>query len=111
MNAFEHERWGITSLSSLSHRDERVDLLEVSINELQGTINDVVDDWRNFVYAIRHEVADLSAKLNLTIRAVGNQKVYALGGIEFTRAKVPKPRHYGGTRDGKKVENFLINMA
>ena len=37
----------------------------------------------------------LNAKLNLTIRAVGNQLVPALRGVAFTRAKMSKPRHYG----------------
>ena len=49
-------------------------------------------------------------KLNLTIRAVGNQPLPALRGIGFTRAKVPESRHYGGARDAKEVENFLFDM-
>ena len=40
---------------------------------------------------------ELSAKLNLTIRVMGNQSVPASGGIEFTRAKIPEPRDYGGS--------------
>ena len=56
------------------------------------------------------KVRELSAKLNLTIRFVDNQQVPAPEGIEFIRAKVPKPRHYGGARDAKEVENFLFDM-
>ena len=66
------------------------------MNELQGAINDMVDDFHNSVEAIRHEVGELSEKLNFVIRASGNQPVQVLGVIEFTRAKVPKPRHYRG---------------
>ena len=80
------------------------------VNELQGKISYIVDDCRSFVETIRHKVGELSTKLNLTIRAVGNQPVPAPIDIEFTRAKVPEPRHYGGARDAKKVENFFFDM-
>ena len=55
-------------------------------------------------------MGELSTNLNLTIRVMGNQPVLVLGGIEFTRAKMPEPRHYKGARDAKKVENFLFDM-
>ena len=87
----------------------RINTLEASVNELQGTIGDV-DNCRSSIEAIRHEMGELSAKLNLTIRAVGNQPTPAPGGIEFTRAKVSEPRHYGGARNAKKVENFRFDM-
>ena len=80
------------------------------MNELQGTINDMVDDYRSLVEAIRYEVEELSAKLKLTIRVVSIQLVPAPEGIELTRAKVSEHRHYGGTRDTKEVENFLFDM-
>ena len=85
----------------------RINSLEASVNELQGTIEDVVNDCRSSVEAIQHEMGELSAKLNLTIRAIGNQPMPAPSGIEFTRAKVPEPRHYRGARE---VENFLFDM-
>ena len=80
------------------------------MNELQGTVNDVVNDCCSSIKTIKHEVRELSAKLSLTIRVMGNQPVLVLGVIEFRRAKVPKPRHYEGTHDAKEVENFLFNM-
>ena len=83
----------------------RINALEASVNELQGTIGDVVDDCRSLVETIRHEMGELSAKLNLTIRAVGNQPTLAPGGIE-----VLEVRHYRGARDAKEVENFLFDM-
>ena len=55
-------------------------------------------------------MGELSAKLNLTIRAVGNQPTPAPGGIEFIRAKVLESRHYGGAHDAKEVENFLFDI-
>ena len=96
MNALEHTRGGITSSSSSPHEDVRINALEASVNELQGAIEDVVDDYCSSVEAIRHEMGELSAKLNLTIRVVSNQPMLAPGGIKFTRANVPKPRHFGG---------------
>ena len=87
MSTFEHARWGITSLSSSLCEDGRINVLKASVNKLQGMISDVVNDCCGSVKAIRHEVGELSTKLNLTIRAVDNQPVPAPGGIEFTRAK------------------------
>ena len=110
MSALEHARGGITSSSSSPREDVGINALEASVNKLQGTIGDVVDDCRSSVEAIRHEMGELSAKLNFTIRAVGNQPTLALGGIELPRAKVSEPRHYGGARNVKKVENFLFDM-
>ena len=62
------------------------------MNELQWTINDVVGDCRSSIEAIWHEVRELSAKLNLNIRVVGNHPILGSSCIEFTRAKVPEPR-------------------
>ena len=101
VSVLHHARRGITSSSSSSRGDECIDALETLVNKLQGTISDVVDDCRSSVEAIRHEVGELSAKLNLSIQAVVNQPVSVPGGIEFTRAKVPEPRHYGGAHDAK----------
>ena len=60
--------------------------------------------------ALRHENEEINTKLNLTIRAVGSQPVAAPTGMAYMRANVPKPRHYEGVRDAKKVENFLFDM-
>ena len=109
-SALEHAIGGITSSSSSPREDESINALEASVNELQGIINDVVDDFRSSFEAIRHKVGELSVKLNLTIGAVGNQLVPVPWGIEFTREDMPEPRHYGGARDTKEVENFLFDM-
>ena len=69
-----------------------------------------MDDCCSLVKAIRHEVGELSAKLNIMIQTMGKEPVPAPGGIKFTRVKMPEPRHYGSTRDAKEVENFLFNM-
>ncbi|MFV0989155.1 hypothetical protein QML32_31155, partial [Klebsiella pneumoniae] len=50
------------------------------------------------------------SRLNLTIRAVGNQPVAAPMGGDFGRTKVPTPRHFTGARDAKELENFLFDM-
>ena len=72
MSALEHTRGGITSSSSSPREDRHINTLKASINELQGTISDVVNDCCSFVEAIRHEVGELSAKLNFMIRVIGN---------------------------------------
>ena len=111
VSALEHAHVGITRSFSLPFEDGCISTLEALVHELQGTNGDVVDDCRSSVETIKHEMGELSAKLNLTIRAVGNQPVPALGGMEFTKAKLSKPRHYGGARDAKVVENFLFDMG
>ena len=103
VSALELTRRGITSSSSSPHEDGYINALEVSMNELQGIISDVVDDCHSSIEAIRHEVGELSRKLNLTIQAIGNQPTPAPGGIEFTRDKVSEPRHYWRARDAKEV--------
>ena len=103
MSTLEHARGGITSSSSSHREDGRINALEASVNKLQGMINDVVYD--------KHEVEELSARLNITIWAVGNQPVLASGGIEFTRAKVLEPRNFGGAHDTKDFKNFLFNIV
>ena len=30
--------------------------------------------------------------------------------VEFGRPRVPEPKHFGGTRDAKELENFLFYM-
>ena len=87
-----------------------INTLEESMNELQRTIRDVVDDCCSSVEAIQHEMRELSTKLNFTMRPVGNQPTPTPGGIEFTRANVPELRHYREAHNAKEVENFLFDM-
>ena len=44
-----------------------INVLEAFVNEIQGTIGDVVDDYRSSVETTRYEMRELSTKLNLTI--------------------------------------------
>ena len=62
MIALEHARGGITSSSSSPCGDKRVDALKASVNELQGTINNVVDDCCSFVKVIGHEEGRVKCK-------------------------------------------------
>ena len=58
--------------------------------------------------AIRTQIEDLSARVNLLMRAIGTGK---MGAIETpTRVRVPEPRAYGGARDAKELENFLSDI-
>ncbi|KAF6137469.1 hypothetical protein GIB67_009945, partial [Kingdonia uniflora] len=55
------------------------------------------------------QVAELSSKVNLLVKVVGNGEPAPLGG-DRPRIKVPEPKAYEGARDAKEVENFLFDM-
>ncbi|CAL5337712.1 unnamed protein product [Camellia sinensis] len=61
-------------------------------------------DFEDVVTELRLEIEDLSGRVGVLTRAFGNAPS---GGMEFTRARVPEPRAYGGARDAK--EAYLFN--
>ncbi|PON39683.1 hypothetical protein PanWU01x14_303230, partial [Parasponia andersonii] len=47
---------------------------------------------------MKHEIKEINTKIYHTIRAVGNQPLAALIRMAYTRAKVPEPRYYKGSK-------------
>ena len=57
------------------------------------------------------DLETVTARLDVTIQAMRNQPCpNARGGIELSRVKISKPKHYFGERDAKLLENFLFDM-
>ncbi|KAJ7963972.1 Senescence-specific cysteine protease sag39 [Quillaja saponaria] len=67
----------------------------------------MVKFWRT----MKDELGELNTKVNITMRAVGNDNhnPYAEG-VGQRRMKVPKPRAFGRARDAKELEKFLFDM-
>ncbi|CAL5413401.1 unnamed protein product [Camellia sinensis] len=63
-------------------------------------------DFEDVVTELRLEIEDLSGRVGVLTRAFGNA---SSGGMEFTRARVPEPRAYGGARNAKELDNFLFD--
>ena len=80
------------------------------MKDLQEALNDLVENFRGLVKAMKDEMLEMNTKLNLTMRAVGNQPATGPIGMEYGRVKVLEPRPYGGAIDAKDLENFLFDM-
>lgn len=55
----------------MSQLAERVDALEGGYHNVQGLVDDMSEDFRATVEALRNEIGELTTKVNLLVRAVG----------------------------------------
>lgn len=73
----------------------------------------MIDDLSKYflvaLNVVRAKITDVSAKLNLTMRAVENQAL-AVGEIRVNRIKRPEPKPFYGAHDAKTLENFIFDM-
>ncbi|PON86783.1 hypothetical protein TorRG33x02_174320 [Trema orientale] len=60
-------RGGSPSLSSSPLGDECAENFKTSVNNLQGTVNDMAENCQRVISALRHETDEINTKLNLTI--------------------------------------------
>ena len=74
---------------------------ESSSASAEGNLGDMVRD-------LRAELTDVKAQIRVLNRAIGNQGGPNQGGPEYGRMRVPEPRSYGGARDAKELEIFLL---
>lgn len=86
-NSFER---GENSSGSVSHMEERVEKLDSSQKAIIQMVTDLSEDFRAALDDIRTEVTGVSARVNLTVRMVGNQTP-AGGAIQFNKVKYPSP--------------------
>ena len=103
-------RENLSSTSNTPPREERIEAVERAVKDLEEALNDLVENCRGSVEAMKDEMLEMNTKLNLTMRAVGSQPATGPIGMEYGRVKVPEPRPYGGARDAKDLENFLFDM-
>ncbi|KAA0062302.1 uncharacterized protein E5676_scaffold313G003310 [Cucumis melo var. makuwa] len=103
-----HER-GDSSMGSVAHIEERVQELDSSQKTLLEMMNDMFEDFRATLDVVRNEIADMNARLDLTIRAMENQAL-AGGAIPVSIVKIPKPKPFCGARDVKALENYIFDL-
>ncbi|KAA0061814.1 Asp_protease_2 domain-containing protein [Cucumis melo var. makuwa] len=72
-------------------------------------INGMSEDFRVTLNVVRNEIADVNARLNLTMRAMANQAP-AEGAILVSRVKIPKPKPFCGARDANALENYIFDL-
>ncbi|PON36933.1 hypothetical protein PanWU01x14_324280 [Parasponia andersonii] len=61
------QRGSSPSPSSPPLGDECVENLEISVNNLQGMVNDMVENYQGIIGALRHEIEEINTKFNLAI--------------------------------------------
>ncbi|KAA0037093.1 senescence-specific cysteine protease sag39 [Cucumis melo var. makuwa] len=67
------------------------------------------EDFRVTLHLVRNKIADVNARLNLTMRAMANQAP-AGGAISVSRVKIPEPKPFCAARDAKALENYIFDL-
>ncbi|TYK00114.1 senescence-specific cysteine protease sag39 [Cucumis melo var. makuwa] len=101
--------YGDSSLGFVAHMEECVNELDSSQKTLLEMINDMSKDFRATLDVVRNEIADVNARLNLTVRAIANQAL-AGGAISVSRVKIPEPKPFCGARDARALENYIFDL-
>ncbi|TYK18747.1 senescence-specific cysteine protease sag39 [Cucumis melo var. makuwa] len=103
-----HER-GDSSMGSVTHIEEHVRELDSFQKTLLEMINGMSEDFRAALDVVRNEIADVNARLNLTMRAMTNQAP-SEEAIPVSRVKIPKPKPFYGARDAKALKNYIFDL-
>ncbi|KAA0060490.1 uncharacterized protein E6C27_scaffold22G003260 [Cucumis melo var. makuwa] len=99
---------GKRSSGFAAHMEERVGELDNAQKTLLEMINDMSEDFRVTLDVVRNEIADVNARLSLTMRAMASQAP-AGGAISVSKVKVPEPKPFCGVRDAKALENYIFD--
>ncbi|KAA0054179.1 uncharacterized protein E6C27_scaffold131G001100 [Cucumis melo var. makuwa] len=89
--------------------EERVGELDNAQKTLLEMINGMSEDFRVTLDVVRNEIADVNARLSLTMRAMASQAP-AGGAISVSKVKVPEPKPFCGVRDAKALENYIFDL-
>ncbi|KAA0057412.1 uncharacterized protein E6C27_scaffold280G002880 [Cucumis melo var. makuwa] len=92
-----------------AHMEERVGELDNAQKTLLEMINGMLEDFRVTLDVVRNEIADVNARLSLTMRAMASQAP-AGGAISVSKVKVPEPKPFCGVRDAKALENYIFDL-
>ncbi|KAA0047380.1 uncharacterized protein E5676_scaffold363G00340 [Cucumis melo var. makuwa] len=96
---------GESSSGFAVHMGERVSELDSAQKTLLEMINGMSEDFRVTLDVVRNEIADVNARLSLTMRAMANQAP-AGGAISVNKVKVIEPKPFCGVRDAKALATF-----
>ncbi|KAL6971787.1 hypothetical protein U1Q18_031468 [Sarracenia purpurea var. burkii] len=86
--------------AAMPSQHERIDQLEQRMDGMEG-LEDVVEE-------LRLQMEDISGCVYVLMRAMSNAPTG--GSMDFSKARVPEPRSYGGARDAKEPDNFLFDI-
>ncbi|KAA0066321.1 uncharacterized protein E6C27_scaffold21G003810 [Cucumis melo var. makuwa] len=100
---------GESSSGFATHMEERVSELDSAQKTLLEMINGMSEDFRVTLDVVRNEIADVNARLSLTMRAMESQAP-AGGAISVSKVKVPEPKPFCGVRDAKALENYIFDL-
>ncbi|KAA0045427.1 uncharacterized protein E6C27_scaffold294G00240 [Cucumis melo var. makuwa] len=100
---------GESSSDFAAHMEERVSELDSAQKTLLEMINDMSEDFRVTLDVVRNEIADVNARLSLTMRAMASQAP-AGGAISVSRVKILEPKPFCGARDAKALENYIFDL-
>ncbi|KAA0063885.1 uncharacterized protein E6C27_scaffold616G00090 [Cucumis melo var. makuwa] len=100
---------GESSSGFAAHMEECVSELDSAQKTLLEMINGMSEDFRVTLDVIRNEIADVNARLSLTMRAMANQAP-AGGAISVSKVKVLEPKPFCGVRDAKALENYIFDL-
>ncbi|KAA0059143.1 uncharacterized protein E6C27_scaffold430G00550 [Cucumis melo var. makuwa] len=100
---------GESSSGFAAHMEERVSELDNAQKTLLEMINGMSEDFKVTLDVVRNEIADVNARLSLTMRAMANQAP-AGGTISASKVKVPEPKPFCGARDAKALENYIFDL-
>ncbi|KAA0062679.1 senescence-specific cysteine protease sag39 [Cucumis melo var. makuwa] len=101
--------YGDSSLGFVVHMEDRVNELDSFQKTLLEMINGMSEDFRATLDVVRNEIADVNARLNLTMRAMANQTPVG-GTISISKVKVSEPKPFCWVRDAKALENFIFDL-
>ncbi|KAA0064190.1 uncharacterized protein E6C27_scaffold548G001290 [Cucumis melo var. makuwa] len=100
---------GESSSGFAAHMEERVGELDNAQKTLLEMINGMSEDFRVTLDVVRNEIADVNARLSLTMQAMASQAP-AGGAISVSKVKVPEPKPFCGVRDAKALENYIFDL-
>lgn len=100
---------GDISTSSAALIEERVNNLNTSQKAIIQLVIKLSEDVKVALDLVRAKMMELSARVNLTIRAVRSQTP-TRGAIQLNKIKILEPKLFCGVRDAKVLENFIFNL-
>ena len=85
--------------------DEQLGAMSDALDGMQVTIDTMAEDVHATIDAFKNELAEMNAKINLAVRAMGPHQ-----GADARKVKVPEPQAFVGARNAKELENFLFDI-
>ena len=89
--------------------EEWVDELDSSQKAMFQMVIELSEDVKAALDVVRVEMADISARVNVTVRAVENQTPTRRT-TRPNKVKLLEPKPFSGARDAKALENYIFDI-